>query len=514
MTNSELLDELAAARSAISTAYGSAVTSENIMDVLDWFDETNFGITKQKMDTVRLKDTGGEGFFKFGLDDSGKIQSVALMEDPISEYGSSWATKRIIINGDGEAEAVAPDATWGLNPFETDYLTDKAGTLIRNGTDFSNTVKQYEFNLGKYNEGEGALSITCNMLQPDDLKKIEIVSETALTPDEAKAKLIEYVIAKVNKKMHNQHGADNSTDLDAAVTVANWYINKINTTITSNSAVAGAFQGDINQVATMHGMGTTDGVKLKYSDFGYSTMTRTMGDKSETQYLTYVGGYDGRRMDNTPANNSLEDNALFTGTGVVTVEDHHVDKTGDDEVENRKTALYKDTGATLRYNIVGDNAKHMLIMNNLVKEAGQATDGTQWYNVIVEGTENDPTMKITFDSAGKTIDPNFQFFKADSVGNITKNENIVNAADRIVNTSGDAYNSINMNDGTVSTVESHHRLNGSVNAEYYGQDETNPTEATAGFHMDERWANDGNTQQHELAVYGAFGGQKTTSPTE
>ena len=73
---------------------------------------------------------------------------------------------------------------------------------------------------------------------------------------------------------------------------------------------------------------------------------------------------------------------------------------------------------------------------------------------------------------------------------------------------GNPGHTINTVDGTTSTVEGHHRLNGTASAEYYGQDAANPTEATAGFWMDERYANDDNNIQHELSVYGAFGGQK------
>jgi len=498
---------------AAFTAFKEAksITSANVLAFGDQLDHDEFGITKTRLDQVRLKDTGNEGFLKFALDEFGQIQSVSLLEDPMGEYGTSWADKRIVINGSGVAEAVAPDATWGLNPFETEYLTDQAGVLRRGGTgtEFTNTVKSYEFTLGKYNEGEGALTLTSghsasSILQPDDFKKIELISEEALTPETAREKLVHYLIEKVNKKIHNQHGGDVPLDLQDAVEVVNWYINKIDSVMNS-SFVSTSSLGDVQQTATMHGMGTTDGVKLKYSDFGYAKLVRNDGVHTpEGNYLTYVGGYDQRRMDDTTANNSL-DGATFTGTAIVTVEDHHKNKNTDSETTN--TALFRDTNAQLRYNVVADKAQHTLTMDGLTKMDGEATDNSNWYKVVVQGTQDNPTMNITFDAAGKDIDSNYQFFKADSEGNITRNEaDSIAAGDRAVNTSGTAANEINMESGSVVATE--YTLHGSASAEYYGQDTTNPTEATAGFYVGQHWANEGNTIQHEVSAYGAFGGQK------
>ena len=64
---------------------------------------------------------------------------------------------------------------------------------------------------------------------------------------------------------------------------------------------------------------------------------------------------------------------------------------------------------------------------------------------------------------------------------------------------------INMVDGTESAG---HRLHGTASADYYGPEQDVTTEATAGVWMDERWADGENNIQHELSVYGAFGGQK------
>lgn len=511
VTDETSIDALVA---AFNTLKGdNSWTTENIMAALDEFDSHEFEITKHKLDEVRLKDTGEEGFFKFSLDDTGTIRSVALMEDPTSEYGSSWANKRIIIE-DGVAVAVAPDETYGLNPFGADYVTDKAGVLVRNGTSFSNDVHMYEFNLGKYNTDGTPLVLTSGhdvstILQPDDLKKIEITSENALDVAAAKEQLIQYVIEKVNKKIHNQGGGDIPVDLQDAVEVVNWYINRINSII-NTGAIAAADNGVVHQVATMHGMGKEDGVRLKYSDFGYAKLTRTQGDAtSGSQYLTYVGGYDQRRMDNTDLeHNTLESGATFTGTAIVTVEDHHKNKTLD--TESRNTALYKDTSAELRYDIVneGTQAQHTLTMNNLKAMDGTVSTNSDWYSMVVQGTEGVDNMRVQFDSTGKTIDENYQFFVASNDGSISRNEHEhIASGDQLVNTTGATPMTVNMTNGTTLADEVH-KMNGSATAEYYGQDEHNPTEATAGFWVDERWANDNNTIQHELSVYGAFGGQK------
>ena len=486
-------------------------TSESIKADLDAFDATNFHIaSKTGMDKVRLKDTGQEGFFKFGLDDTGTIQSVALMEDPTSEYGSSWDDTKIVINpASGFAQSVEIDENGTLNPFTTDYLTDKAGVLVRDGTNFSNNVHVYKFELGKYNTDGTPLVLTSGndvsaILQPDDLEEIEITSENALDVAAAKEQLIQYIIAKVNKKIHNQD-SNVLVDLQDAIDVVNWYINRINSVINQDKITAA--DQVVHQIVAMHGMGKEDGVKLKHSDFGYVSMARSKPDGTSlgTQYVTYVGGYADRRMDNGVLNNDL-DGATFTGTAIVTVEDHH--ENAEDDIT--KVALYKDTTAELRYDIVneGTQAQHTLTMNNLKAMDGMVSTNSDWYSMVVQGTEGVDNMRVQFDSTGKTIDENYQFFVASNDGSISRNEHEhIASGDQLVNTTGATPMTVNMTNGTTLADEVH-KMNGSATAEYYGQDEHNPTEATAGFWVDERWANDNNTIQHELSVYGAFGGQK------
>ena len=489
----------------------NSVTSENILAFGDQFD-TQFGIEKHRLNEVKLKDTGTDAFFKFTLDNTGRIASVDLMENPMAEYGTSWTAEgthghdvKIVINGEGNATSVYDQ---GLNPFGNDgeYRMGEAGVLNRtgNGNAFTNTLYHYDFS-GLFE------AFSNSAVSEGDFADIEINSDKALTLAEAKQKLKDYIIKKVNMKMHNQHGTNPEPDgaVAAFVEAAQHYITAINA-LTEMPAVQTAAQ-----TATMHGMGKD--VQLKYSDFGYSKLQRAVPGEDPT-YVTYVGGYDQRRMDNTPSNNNLQNGATFTGTAVVTVEDHDNNKITHSETTN--TALYRDNSATLTYNVVNPTtAKHTLTMGNLTAIDGTFdANKTDWYTVVVTGTQGSNDMQISFDADGKettigentvsTIDSRYQFFKADSEGNITRNQDdTIPVIEQVVTTNG-SFNTIDMVDGTTSTVEGHHRMNGSFDAEYYGQDATNPTEATAGFHMDERWADHDNNIQHEVSVYGAFGGQK------
>ncbi len=493
------VEDLITAFTTFKTA--KSLTSANVLEFGDTFDNANFGITKHRLNEVKLKDTGTDAFFKFTLDNTGRIASVDLMENPMAEYGTSWTAKgehqhdiKIVINNSGVAESVSDQ---GLNPFGNDgeYRMGEAGVLNRtgNGNAFTNTLYHYDFSDLFETWSNSAVS-------EGDFADIKINSDKALTLAEAKQKLKDYIIEKINKKLHNQNGVEVDGAVAAFVAATNHYINAINDLDEMPTAQTAT------QTATMNGMGKD--VQLKYSDFGYAKMVRHTTKGDESQYVTYVGGYDQRRMDNTPANNSLEDGATFTGTGIVTVEDHHKDT----DTDTRHTALYKDTSAQLRYNVVDDKAQHTLTMENLKAVAGEngATANSDWYKVVVQGKEDNPTMNITFDATGKTIDSGFQFFRADAEGNITRNEaDSIVAGDRIVNTSGTEANAIDMIDGTSPLGGGdNHKLNGSASAEYYGQDKTNPTEATSGFWMDERWHSGDSNIQHEVSVYGAFGGQK------
>lgn len=485
----------------------NSVTSENVLAFGDQFD-TQFGIEKHRLNEVKLKDTGTDAFFKFTLDNTGRIASVDLMENPMAEYGTSWTAEgthghdiKIVINNSGVAESVSDQ---GLNPFGNDgeYRMGEAGVLNRtgNGNAFTNTLYHYDFSDLFDTWSNSAVS-------EGDFADIEINSDKALTLAEAKQKLKDYIIEKINKKLHNQNGGEVDGAVAAFVAAANHYIDAINDLDEMPTAQTAT------QTATMHGVGKD--VLLKYSDFGYAQMVRNTPEGPESQYLTYVGGYDQRRMDvSTPDTNLLADNSTFTGTAVVTVEDHDKNKINDTESTAR--ALYRDNAAVLKYNIVsgGDKAvsnvaQHTLTMNNLTAVEGTTGGKNDWYKVVVTGTENNPTMAIRFDATGKQIDENYQFFAWNpSAGKIDRNQGDgIAVVEQIVKTNNSA-NNINMVNGTTSTVEGHHRLNGTASAEYYGQNPVDPTEATAGFWMDERYADDTNNIQHELSVYGAFGGQK------
>lgn len=499
------VEDLITAFTTFKTA--NSLTSANVLEFGDTFD-ANFGITKHRLNEVKLKDTGTDAFFKFTLDNTGRIASVDLMENPMAEYGTSWTAEgthghdvKIVINNSGVAESVSDQ---GLNPFGNDgeYRMGEAGVLNRtgNGNAFTNTLYHYDFSDLFATWSNSAVS-------EGDFADIEINSDKALTLAEAKQKLKDYIIEKINKKLHNQNGGEVDGAVAAFVAAANHYIDAINDLDEMPTAQTAT------QTATMHGVGKD--VLLKYSDFGYAQMVRNTPEGPESQYLTYVGGYDQRRMDvSTPDTNLLADNSTFTGTAVVTVEDH--DKNKINHTESTARALYRDNAAVLKYNIVsgGDKAvsnvaQHTLTMNNLTAVEGTTGGKNDWYKVVVTGTENNPTMAIRFDATGKQIDENYQFFAWNpSAGKIDRNQGDgIAVVEQIVKTNNSA-NNINMVNGTTSTVEGHHRLNGTASAEYYGQNPVDPTEATAGFWMDERYADDTNNIQHELSVYGAFGGQK------
>ena len=476
----------------ISAFNDTGITADNAITKFDAFDTDNFHFTKEKLADVRLRDTGQDAYFKFGLDEGGAITTVSLWENPTSEYGSSWANKRIVIV---DGVAVAQTST-NLNPFGAEYLNSDAGDLVRNGKSFTNTMHHYEFNLGEHN-------ISGAVIDEDEFEDVEINSNTVLTLDQAKQKLKDYIIAKVNKKLHNQNGGtETQEDLDSFVAVANYYIAKIDAITAAD--VTNSHLGTFTQTATMDGLGKDENLKLKYSDFGYSTMVRDMGEHgTETQYLTYVGGYETRKMDNSILNDDL-DGATFTGTAIVTVEDKHEDK---DHPTNNSlhTALYKDTGAQLQYDITGSQATHTLTMNNLkAVQGGGATNGSDWYSTIVTGTTgagDTSNVAMHFDATDKNIDSTFRFFEV--------NDGVVSRTQNVVRTDGVA-NNINSVNGTAGSGDyaNNYRLHADMSAEYYGDNPNAPSEATSGFHMDERYHSDDNNIQHELSMYGAFGAQK------
>lgn len=473
----------------------TGITSENVMSKLDDFDEDNFAIVKERMENIKLIDTGQDAYFKFKLDDNGKISSVSLWENPTTDYGTSWTTgtnrRRIIIATSGEqaGEAIYDTTSNILNPFgnDGDYLNSDAGYLNRNGSGnaFTNTMYHYEFDLGEHN--------LASVISSDEFSEVEIDSATVLDLAEAKEKLKNHIIEKVNKILHSQPN-DDSDSLDGILAVANYYIGLIDGLTTSDIPAYNTF----TQTVTVYGEGKN--VQLKYSDFGYAKMVRQMGNQTEQQYLTYAGGYDTRNMNSVESDlRLLEDGATFTGTALVTVEDKHKDR-NDDDNDYIKSALYKDTTATLTYNVSGGTATHTLTMENLQATEGDniTTNTKDWYTMVVSGTDENPVLSYQFDATDKNIASNYQFFGIDD-GDIVRDNSIVATDNSVVN--------IDKVNGT--TVNDNFALYGDATANYYGENPASPTEATSGFYVSERYHSDDNNVQHELAVYGAFGGQKS-----
>ena len=508
------------------TAFGAlGLTSENIVQKMEEFD-TARGISKVTMDNVKLRDTGYDAYFAFGLDAGGVIQSVALFENKTGEYGSAYPDKQIIASGNGAAAAY-----WD-GSFE--YKNNDAGWLDRGGsgheTEFSSTVYMYTFDLGNHNahvynpnnpeeeimvedQNHNTIPLTQAIIPAGKFSSVEVIGAQGLTLPQAKEKIKEYIIGKVNNILHSQPADANPYTLDAIVAVANYYISSLNELVTAmpESPVA------IQQVATMNGMGKD--VNLQYADFGYSKLTRTSSEGGETNYLTYAGGYDQRRMDKTPGENHLENGATFTGTAVISVEDEDKRPGSQNKSNNVKTlasALYKDTDAHLTYNHSGNTVSHTLRMNNLtLQEAtldGASLDvgtNTNWYTVVVTDTEGSNNVTYQFDETNKNIDDHFKFFAVANNGDITRTQGLIA-------TNGTDVIDIDKTDGTLLCGENcQYKAHGDASVEYYGADKTRPTEATAGFWMDERYHNDTLNIDHEVSVYGVFGGTKdTTPPTE
>ena len=473
------------------------INSSNLLEKMDEFDKQQFGIEKHRMDDVLLEDTGGEGFFKFGLDEFGAIKSVALVEDPTAEYKNSWNTKKIIIQN-GEASFV--DANGNLNPFGDMEILDKAGTLVRNGTgtEFRNTLHHYEFELGGYDGEEKTI------IKKSDFNTIEIESDSELSVDEAKQRLKDYIIAKANNKLHSQPNDDEDNVKDM-LSIIDWYLEQIETTITI-SEIENSYLGDVAQTATMNGMGKDVGGGLKFSDFGYSTLTRVSGDPqapdSETSYLTYVGGYEQLLKD--PVETGLDNGATFDGTAIITVEHDTINETTNPKTKILNTAMYKDTDAQLRYTVDGSVATHTLTMNNLKFVEGNVAVGNNddWYSMKVQGTDESTSLSYTFNEYGKNIDSEFKFIAGTYVDNNEITRPIV-----VVNNTANGNDANIIDSSGVNHRGNNYSLNGGASAKYYGQDEV--TEATAGFWMSEKWHNDQNNMKEEVSVYGAFGGKIT-----
>ena len=192
----------------------------------------------------------------------------------------------------------------------------------------------------------------------------------------------------------------------------------------------------------------------------------------------------------------MENGATFNGTAIVSVENHTKDKTTG--LETNTNALYRDDEATLTYTFAGDVATHTLTMENLTAQAGGDVEaGTDWYTTVVTGTTGAPEngdniVNFYFNDDGKDIADAHQFF---GDGIVNTNGNIADPA------TSNAIDSVNGN-----TPNNNYILKGSMSAEYYADENNNPAEATSGFYVAEHYHSTDNNVQHELSVYGVFGG--------
>lgn len=480
----------------------TGLNSDNIMAELDAFDADNFEITKERMENVILQNSGQEAYYKFKLDDNGKIVSVSLWENPKSEYGSFFSNDEIkIVDGEVVIGTASASDTFNLS---------KEGWFSRNNlsTDFTNTNYEYSYDLGSHGITTGVAQYITN------LNKISFYSDrNDLSADEIKAKMIDALLARANQVLSTQNTcpgdepctteqiATNETNIkNAFVAIVDAYLTIIN---------AGTYETlenaqRIDSVVTMNGIGkdVTTGkegdtrVGLKYSDIGFATLTETMKNSDgntitdpesglpmqQTMYSTYAGGYDTRRIADSAADTAVNNNlngTTFTGTALVAVE-----KTIDND--DKSDILLRDNGATLAYTVAGNVATHTLTMNNLT-DVDTSHEHSQWYDVVVTGkhdfgTGDESGLTFAFDGTDKDIDPNYQFLH--------------------INTTGTEIG-VPLN-GDVEALTDNYGIAGTASAQYYGDDATTPTEATSRFSFSERYHD--NSTSSELAIYGAFGG--------
>ena len=456
-----------------------SITKENVMKEFEDFDKDEFGFTKETLANVIFESAGEDAKFQFKMDDTGKITNVALVEDPSSEYKHDDNKKYQYNNT--TLERVTRNDT---------YRVSKQGWFDRDKTttNFNTKYYEYEINLGNHNvDGAG---------QRSDLQTFKFYSvDGGLTGDALKQAAIEALLEFGDKLYTNQGG---ETDKDRAnnrtkVTSVIQYYAGVISNLDQDFSVEPT---EISAMATLAGFGASKG--LKYSDFGYATLIEKVGDKSSTMYAPYAGGYETRRMKqfdndgNQILNNSLN-GAEFNGTVIAAIENT---KNG---TKNENDMLVTGNGK-LTYSINDNVATNTLVVTGLKDKKNH-----DWYDVTIsQGAEN---TSFKFNGTGKSIPEDYQFFTA--VENITgagteneSHEMVTTAGNENIKTDGSAAFTL----GT--SVPDNYRVEGGMDAQYYGADANNPTEATTRFGFSEEWHNKDNSLSNEVAIYGAFGGKK------
>ena len=468
---------------------GDLITKDTVMAKFENFDSTNFGFTKETLANVIFKDAGADAVLKFKLDDNGTITHIGLMENPIDEYGNG---------DDNQKYEYTPSSHYLVRVARTgadeDYRVSKEGWFERSGTskNFNSTYYEYKIALGDHNV-EGA--------EPrSEFQNLKVYSDKAnLSDEELKAAAIEALLAEGNKLFSSQPDAASKEKINAVV---KYYADLLTDATDFVSADPGEHEyvvstKTINGVATVDGIGKDVG--LQFADFGYATLTETIGDESETIYSPFAGGYASRKMDQATPNDDLN-GATFTGQVIAAVE--HSKKVNGSE-QPKHDMLVRGNGV-LTYNVVGDKAVHTLTATNLKDVTNSSND---WYNVTVTGTTGE-SLNFAFDGSNKNIPSEYQFFTAEMDGA----NMVVTGIDSATMTGNAVARTLTIPGGedpdTVLSGADNYRVRGDADPQYYGADPNAPTEATTRFSFSEEWHSNDNQQANEVAVYGAFGGKR------
>ena len=455
----------------------NVITKDNIMKQFESFDADKFGFTKETLENVIFESAGEDAKFNFKIDDTGRITNVALVENPSSEYSYNDGQKYVYTPATKDDES---SLSRGTNT-NSGYRPSKQGWFERDKDTKNFSTTYYEYKI----TGLGAHNVT-GFDQRADLQTLTFYSDKGNLEDEDLKKAAINALLEFGDKLYaNQNGENASNDRAKVTAVIKYYADEIDGL--SNLAVTPTA---ISATATLDGLGLKQ--NLKYADFGYATLTETIGSDSNTMYAPYAGGYDTRRMDQTNANKNLS-GAEYNGTVIAAVEHTRKDDTND----YKHDMLVKGNGK-LTYNVNGDVASHTLVVTNLREDKKGSTN--QWYDVTISGAQGSETPSFKFNGTNKNIPQEYQLFTASS--------NLVNEKEVIEITSG---NDAIKTDGSAAfvlgtDVGGNYRVKGGFDAQYYGADSENPTEATAKFGFSEEWHDNNNSFENEVAIYGAFGG--------
>ena len=406
--------------------------------------------TSYRLEDVEFLFGGEDAVLKFGLDENGKIISVARYE-----------------NGVVGEEGV----------FERKNDTS---------ADFAVSKKQYlwTFQLVK---GE-----TDNIAWEHFTSPLEYSNDFSdRTPEQIAAGLK----AKIDDEIDDIKNSQTGTEEQIAAAYA-----KLETARTAykgqvEAQLAGAGFGDSKEMSLKVAVDGAD-IGLRYADLGMAHLRISDTNDSYTKedsYSPYVGGYDVLKV--SPENLATDTN--FTGTAIAGLEH----KSRVDGVDQAKTgARVRNDNAVLTMNRDGTSR---LVMNNL---AGVGVAG-KWYNVTIDKAANGtPTVTI---SGSNTIDG----FNLPSADKVTTLGGTVSFAVEGVTKDGPEYiRKITDTQSTPEQADDiHHRFGSTIETTAYGLSNTDEhMEATARFSFsNERRTND-NMNKEEVAIYGAFGGGNPT----